>query len=119
MRDGTTENRYKVRHVPTGQFSTGGAWPSKSSKGKVWKMLHHLLSHIRIVSKKDSTWYSQCVVEEYEISITKVAEYPMKDMLDMAEAKKKERDALQQEAHRRYVEDRERKELARLKEKYE
>ena len=118
MRDGTTETRYKIRHVPTGQYSTGGMSPRKSSKGKVWKILAHILTHLGVLCNRGPDWYHDCVVEEYELTIKKVGEKPLSDMIKL----KNDRDAAKQRAiheqSRIEQENRERAKLERLRKKY-
>ena len=39
-------NLYKLRNKETGLFSTGGLSPIFNKKGKVWKQLNHIKSHL-------------------------------------------------------------------------
>ena len=40
---------YKIRNINTGMFSTGGINPTYSSKGKIWKQLNHVRTHITLI----------------------------------------------------------------------
>lgn len=120
MRDGTTEKRYKIKHTPTGEFSTGGMTPRKSSKGKVWKALGHILNHLGVFARgRGPEWYKDCVVEEYELTIRKVGETPLSEMV----AIKNRRDAVKrreiQERADAAREAREREDYERLRKKFE
>jgi len=120
MCDGTVEKRFKIRHVPTGEFSTGGMMPRKSSKGKIWKALGHILTHLDVfINGRRPEWYKDCVVEEYELTIKKVSEKPLSEMMLL----KSERDAAKRLAIQKLSDAdrkaRELEELERLKKKYE
>ncbi len=42
---------YKIRHKPTGLFSTGGTDPQFTSKGKVWSTIGHLKNHLNLATE--------------------------------------------------------------------
>jgi hypothetical protein len=64
---------YKVRDKQTGLFSTGGCYPKFTKKGKTWKALNHVRTHLtlyRTCHKVPASW--EIVEYEYTLTVTRV-----------------------------------------------
>jgi len=114
--EGKSQKHYKIRHVPTGQFSTGGMNPRRSSRGKVWKHQGHVLNHLGLCGNPD--WYKDCVVEEYELVVVKASERPLAELIQVKKDNDAAREREIQERSNAEKEARERAELERLQKKY-
>lgn len=59
---------YKIRRKSDGLFSGGGTWYVKFSKrGKIWKQLNHLTSHLNQVDSATRRMYDECEIVCYEV----------------------------------------------------
>jgi hypothetical protein len=60
---------FKIRKKSTGEFSTGGMTPSfVKDKGKVWKTMGHVSSHLNLVNRRQIlTSYADCEIVEFEM----------------------------------------------------
>lgn len=97
---------YKIRRKDDGLFSNGGAYPSFSKTGKLWKQRGHLTSHLNQVHHRRV--YDECEIVTYELSETEIDNKPMAQYLV-------ERD---QERERKAQEARERREEAMRQQRY-
>jgi hypothetical protein len=68
---------YKIRRSD-GAYSAGGYWPRFTCKGKVWKSLHALHSHLSGVGHKVSE-YDNCELIEIEITEKELSCQPIRD----------------------------------------
>jgi hypothetical protein len=55
---------YKIRNRKTGLFATEGCYPSFSKKGKIWRTIGYLKSHLNGIRIADV--YKDCEIIEYE-----------------------------------------------------
>ena len=55
---------YKIKN-PQGLFSTGGATPMWTSKGKSWSSIGYIKSHL--TGLRSSEYYENCNIVEYEM----------------------------------------------------
>lgn len=59
---------YKIRRKSDGLFSSGGSAPHFTNKGKTWSQKGHVTSHINMLGKYVSGYYSDCEIVEYELN---------------------------------------------------
>lgn len=65
-----TETHYKIRRSD-GLFSDGGHYPSFSEKGKTWKKINHLKSHLTGIPNYpgNKSCYDNCEVVTFRVEI--------------------------------------------------
>ena len=65
---------YKIKNTITNEYSSGGSHPHFSNKGKVWKSLGQLRSHLAMLKPHGSDkvgrfhLYDDCEIIEYELT---------------------------------------------------
>jgi hypothetical protein len=108
---------YKIRHKTTGLFSSGGAHPRWTKKGKAWTNIGHIKTHFQGVPDHIlRSTYKDAEIVEYEVTELNARE--MTEIFDeiatakIAKAKKIEA------ARKKATEDRERALLSSLQKKY-
>jgi hypothetical protein len=106
---------YKIRDKATGLFSSGGSMPDWSSKGKAWNNRGALSSHLSIVNNIGV--YNNAEMIEYETIENAII--PIVDLLEQKKLKKAEQTRKYNEYIQKTIEERERKLLEELKQKYE
>lgn len=76
---------YKIRHKPTGLYSSGGTTPTFRKVGKVWT-LGQLRSHLRMIQKgtKNFIVYLECEVVSFT-ETTGPVKITLSDLLDPLE----------------------------------
>ena len=104
-----TEAFYKIRHVDTGLFSTGGMSPRWVMHGKKWRTLAHLKRHLALALWAD---YSEAELVEYATIITSAE--PVSLTLERVRADAAERARKIDEQRRMGREKRERAQLREL-----
>jgi hypothetical protein len=68
---------YRIRNKQLGLYSKGGAFPSWSKKGKIWKNIGHLKVHLKNVMARGSyRSFDNWIVESYEVKETQVSAIP-------------------------------------------
>lgn len=59
---------YKIRRRADGLFSSGGAYPTFSKKGKTWSARGHVTSHLSQFGDRDKNrYYKDCEVVRIEV----------------------------------------------------
>lgn len=112
---------YKIRHRKTGLFSTGGAYPGWSKKGKSWSSLTYVKSHLALVGGQRCVAnlghpYADAYVVGFEVTLASTM--PIQALLDeVKQAKVTKRLATEERVSERRK-DRERAELQRLRRLY-
>ena len=104
---------FKVQHIGTDLFSTGGRVPRWSKTGKTWKTIGALKNHLH---QFNGYAYDQVRIVEYKMVL--VAQHSLSDLIrdhnDKVSAEAKKR----LEAQQTYNERVEREQLRKLLEKY-
>ena len=96
---------YKIRNKTTGLFSTGGAWPNWSKKGKLWTGLGPLANHLGLVrdnAYKDAELVTFELIEQIVDvqTIAEANENRIQRKKDREDARQARRDALRLERDR-------------------
>lgn len=102
-----------------GRFAKPSSWCTSYTKdGKVWSKLHHLEAHLRERDIQTIKDYKKdgCEIVEYEM--VEVARYPLDDILNSINDKKKNKEEIRALERQKRIEERERAELQRLAAKY-
>lgn len=60
---------YKIRNKTTGLFSTGGAYPRWTKRGKVWTATHHIRSHLKSNAEYKKNFYADAEVVSYLVIV--------------------------------------------------
>lgn len=105
---------YKIRRKSDGLFSGGGTWMVRfSNRGKIWKQLNHLTSHLNQVDSDTRKQYQNCEIVCYQI-----VETPVGDAVTISEYIS-ERERLKAEEKQRQQIAREKADKAARRKKYE
>jgi hypothetical protein len=117
---------FKIRKKgTTDTFSSGGADPRWTTKGKTWASLGHVKNHLsQVVQPRSGGWrplplqanYAEAEVVEYDVVVASTTDVAtiLLEIHDKAQAKRDKAEA----AARKAREDREKEELRRLQAKY-
>jgi hypothetical protein len=99
---------WKIRRQCDGLFSSGGAWPRFSNRGKVWKRLAYAQSHLKQLSggfpKHETRDWE--IVEYEQSEPVEVSVSDCQTVLDEIQRKEKEKE----EATLKYREERDKRE---------
>jgi len=71
---------YKIRHKETGLYSSGGAYPRWTKRGKVWYALHHIAAHLRLNSDHKKIFYGNAEIVYFQVSIDSVTTMSIEDV---------------------------------------
>ena len=115
----TPANRiFKLRY-PNGLFSTGGSRPHGDERGKSWNHVGHIKSHLRQGARypQGMEIVTFELVEVEAVSLQALREEELRKQREK-EAREAERRRKEQERQAKLQEEREKRELARLKAKY-
>ena len=67
---------FKIRHKITGLYSRGGYEPVFDKKGKVWRGINHVRSHITLIRDSPRS-YKKC---KEDMKNWEIVEYQMKEI---------------------------------------
>jgi hypothetical protein len=109
---------YKVRRVSDGLFSKGGDTPSFGPKGKVWAGPGPLKNHFNLLSSLGRVIYKDCEVVEYELVESETSATSAISWIADSDRREQERHQEQERRRLAWIEEKEKKELARLASKY-
>ena len=70
---------YKLRNKDTGLFSTGGLSPVFNKKGKVWKQLNHIKSHLTQFKPKSYCYSTDRKFNENYLNSVEIVEYALSE----------------------------------------
>ena len=73
---------FKIRNKNTGQFSSGGAYPRWTKRGKIWYALHHLRAHMKSNAAYKREFYKDAEIVVYEIEISTPSTRPIDDVME-------------------------------------
>jgi hypothetical protein len=117
---------YKIRNKETGLFSKGGScgYNIWTKDGKSWSNIGHLKSHLNHYvdyrGNKDKYYpYENAEIIEIVINYDECYKTHVNDLVDLIIEKKEKAQKEYEESQRRWQEEREKKQLAELKAKYE
>lgn len=72
---------FKIRHKITGMFSSGGAYPKWSRKGKTWSSYGHVMQHLRPHMEKIRRGRHLSEAErDYALGNIEIVEYTMSEV---------------------------------------
>lgn len=116
---------YKIRNKETGEFSKGETdsrhiW---TKGGKTWTNIGHMKNHIHQFlhyydKNFDSYPYKNAEIVEVEVDLDECFSYDVNIMVEELNSKEKEKQAKAYELHRVWVENREKRTLNDLLDKY-
>ena len=87
---------YKIRSTATGLYSVGGYTPKFNKKGKVWKELSHLHSHLAQLDANGRAMYKRNAVEivTFEIQEVQKASVSYEDKMNEIKQRQDEKQEL-------------------------
>lgn len=120
---GTIDRVFKIRDKATGLFSRGGTninnlW---TKEGKSWSNIGHLKNHLnQFASNRNSTDpYTNAEILEVEINYDTCMKMDVSEIFDEMKLNKSQLEEKSRLRFKKWLEERERKQLEQLKKKYE
>lgn len=108
---------YKIRHKITGLFSSGGAHPRWTKKGKAWTNIGHIKTHFSMIGDSQlRAAYRDSEIVEYDV--TEAGASSMTEIFDQIQEAKEIKRKKVESARKKAEEDRERNTLSHLMRKY-
>ena len=112
------EKLFKIMRVPDGLFSTGGACPRFTKKGKNWRQRGHITSHMNQLSSPAKI-YADCRIVEYELTMTEIDSMAVSSYVELIRQRKVEDEQKRKEAQKAAELNRQRQTYLELKKKFE
>jgi hypothetical protein len=107
---------YKIRNSK-GLFSTGGADPDFTKKGKVWRGIGALKNHLNLM--RDTSKYDYCEVVTYELEVKEVSVKTLSATLEEIKSQRQKKHAQQVQLAQRRQEQKDRETYLTLKRRFE
>lgn len=110
---------YKIRSKKTGEFSTGGTYPSFDKNGKVWKKFNHVSSHLSQQEILSSNLYKEHDAEIVEYELRECAAMTVETIVAAKMDRKADRDRKMREYRDGERQSYRRQEYEQLKKEFE
>jgi hypothetical protein len=116
---------FKIRNKETGEFSKGGTsgWNIWTKGGKTWTNIGHVKSHLNqflrhYINDNERYPYHNAEIVEVEVDYDDCFAYDVDVLVEEIDNKNKEKERQSEELYKKWIEKREKQQLAELKKKY-